>query len=439
MNHESDALLQRVRERLAERQSLLVAYSGGLDSCVLLHLLWRLRQQFPALSVRAVHIHHGLSAHAQEWVDHCRQQCLRWQIPLTVVRVTVAPELGGIEAAAREARYTALMAQLASGETLLTAQHLNDQCETLLLALKRGSGPAGLSAMASLSLFGQGELLRPLLDSARSTLEHYARQQGLTWIEDDSNGDERFDRNFLRLRVLPPLFERWPHFADACARSASLCAEQEQLLDELLQETLTQLSDAQGSLAIDGMISMSSPRRDAVLRRWLAAQGALMPSREQLRRLWHEVALSREDAEPRLQWGQVQVRRYRQRLYLLPLLASLRRHILPWSGEGALPLPDNLGFIDDHQDGILLRAPHSNEPLSVRFSAVGSFSIVGRQRSRQIKKLWQEFGIPPWERERIPLIYFGEQLMAAPGVFICKDAQARQGEATISARWVKTQ
>ena len=191
-------------------------------------------------------MHHGLSAFADRWVEHCRSRCADWQIPLTVTHVQVDARRG-IEAAARAARYAAFSTALTEGEALLTAQHLDDQSETFLLALKRGSGPAGLSAMAARAALGEHLLLRPLLGCSRQTLESYAQRHALTWIDDDSNQDTRFDRNFLRLQVLPQLNQRWPHFATAVARSAGLCAEQEQLLDELLAEPLQNLLAADRS------------------------------------------------------------------------------------------------------------------------------------------------------------------------------------------------
>ncbi len=185
----------------------------------------------------------------------------------------------------------------------MTAQHRDDQCETLLLALKRGSGPTGLSAMAPSSAFAGSRLLRPLLNETRESLRQWALAHQLSWIEDESNQDDTYDRNFLRLRVIPVLRERWPHFSEAVARSASLCAEQEQLLDEMLAAELASLVAEDGSLAIAPLATMSPPRRAALLRRWLAGQQAPMPAREVPERLWHEVALAREDASPCLRLG----------------------------------------------------------------------------------------------------------------------------------------
>ena len=261
-------------------RQFLVAFSGGLDSTVLLHQLVCWRERDPTLQLRAIHIHHGLSANADSWVAHCQQVCQHWQVPLVVERVTLADDGLGVEAHARQARYQAFRGALRPGEALVTAQHLDDQCETFLLALKRGSGPTGLAAMAASSGFAATRLLRPLLNTRRETLHQWALAHQLSWIEDESNQDDTYDRNFLRLRVVPQLNARWPHFSEAVARSASLCGEQEQLLDELLAEDLAKLVADDGSLAIDALASMSAPRRAALLRRWLARHSAPMHSRD---------------------------------------------------------------------------------------------------------------------------------------------------------------
>lgn len=421
---ENNQLLAHITEQLGAERRLLTAFSGGLDSSVLLHLLTQLRRQQPDIVLRAVHVHHGLSHLADNWVAHCQRQCERWQIPLAVHYVRLDDRSGGIEAAARTARYAAFSTTLQADEALLTAQHLDDQCETLLLALKRGSGPTGLSAMAARTRLGDNPLLRPLLGISRQQLETYARQHQLSWIEDDSNQDLRFDRNFLRLRILPLLNQRWPHFAAAAARSASLCAEQEQLLDELLAEQLSQLLHPDNSLELTGLQDCSPARRYALLRRWIALFGVTMPARDGMHRLWHEVALSREDAEPQLQLGDYQIRRFRRRLYLLPLLADLSDQQLPWSGRDALPLPDGLGMLVAGEGECRVRLPRQHEQVSVRFAAKGRVRIIGRSGSRPLKKLWQELAVPPWQRQRIPLLYYNDQLIAAIGVFVTEEGRA---------------
>ncbi|CNK35167.1 tRNA lysidine(34) synthetase TilS [Yersinia mollaretii] len=441
-------LLNPVFAQLGGNRDFLVGFSGGLDSSVLLHLLVCIRDQLiPELKVRAIHIHHGLNPLADNWVKHCQQQCERWQIPLEVVRVSIDPRHNGIEAAARTARYQAFSSHLAANEVLLTAQHLDDQCETFLLALKRGSGPAGLSAMAARMPFAHSQLLRPLLTFSREMLESYARTQQLQWIEDDSNQDDRFDRNFLRLRVLPLLNHRWPHFAQATARSAGLCAEQEQLLDELLADSLQQLKNHHSALSIEGLILASEAKRAAILRRWLGGEGASMPSQSQLQRLWLEVAMARPDAEPQLTLGAYQVRRFRQHLYLIPALKEINVDHLSWATvkdqaepPEPLVLPANLGVLSlTTSGGQAIRAADLGDEISIGFGLHGDVKIVGRHHSRQGKKLWQELGIPPWQRERIPLLYFGEQLIAAAGVFVTQAGQVKEGEPCWHLNWAKAE
>ncbi|WP_411909607.1 tRNA lysidine(34) synthetase TilS [Pectobacterium versatile] len=432
-----DGLLQTIVAQTAGCGSILLAYSGGLDSSVLLHLLVAVRQR-SGLPIRAAYIHHGLNPLADSWAEHCCQQCGRWQVPFASLPVKVEAQNGGIEAAARTARYQALQAHLQEGEALLTAQHLDDQSETFLLALKRGSGPAGLSAMAAQSMLGHHRLVRPLLGISRLQLEAYAQRHQLGWIEDDSNQDERFDRNFLRRQILPRLTQRWPHFPSAVARSAQLCAEQEQLLDELLEESLQALCQPDGALSIDGLAPLSPVRRFALLRRWLAQQGATMPAREQLQRLWDEVATSRQDAEPVLQLNQMQIRRFRQYLYLLPLMPSLKDRIILWQSPSCpLSLPDNLGTLLLADSGVAIRAPENGEAVSIRFSTSGTVHIVGRAHGRQIKKLWQELNVPPWWRDRTPLVFYNEQLIAAVGRFVTREGQVRENQPVWHIVWGK--
>jgi len=420
--------LRFLNKLLQPHTHLLVAFSGGLDSTVLLHQLVTLRDLHGSnFQIRAMHIHHGLSPYADEWAEHCQNVCAQWNVPLEVTRVKLADDGLGIEAHARTARYQALAETILPEEVLLTAQHLDDQCETFLLALKRGSGPAGLAAMPDRLPFGETELIRPLLGQTRKELEEWAEEHQLTWIEDESNQDDSYDRNFLRLRVIPEIQQRWPHFPQSVARSAQLCGEQEQLLDELLAEQLDVLIQVDGSLLIEPMLALSDIRRAALLRRWFARHKAAMPSRAALKRLWEEVATSRDDANPRLQFGNHEVRRYQGALYWLPVTQGLGDITLSWPAPFApLTLPDGLGILQCVANGQEVRAPLENEPVTVRFKASGQFHIVGRERGRSLKKIWQEFGVPPWQRERTPLLYYGEQLIAALGVFVTQNGKATE-------------
>lgn len=492
-----EVIRRRVAARVAPYGALLLAFSGGLDSTVLLDALTALRDGDDVLdgadapALRAVYVHHGLSRHADRWAAHCAHECRRRDVAFSTAHVVVVngtPE--GLEAAARSARYQALAATLGDDEVLLTAQHQDDQAETLLLALKRGSGPYGLAAMAADAPFRGRRLVRPLLEFGREDLKAYARARGLCWIEDYSNSDLRFDRNFLRLRILPPLRKRWPKFSAVAARSAQLCAEQERLLDELLAETLKALTLPDGSLRLTALTAMSDIRRSAVLRRWLASRGVRMPSRQKLTRLWQEVALSRRDAVAQMQLDDRQVRRFRDRLYVLPQLPALSDGvaIVPWPSQSErLRLPAGLGIIHRRPEGFnsvaqgianappmsdnnvpggrlnvdaaivaaggivvntdgvasaalpeaLVRAPKPDERVSVRFGPMrGLLYITGRRRGRTLKKIWQELSIPPWRRCSTPLLFYNEQLIAALGVFVTWEGAARESERQWHLFWL---
>ncbi|AJR07651.1 tRNA lysidine(34) synthetase TilS [Photobacterium gaetbulicola] len=402
----------------------VLALSGGMDSRVLLHLMGRYLERNPAASCKAVHVHHGLSTNADHWVELCAGWAKETGIDLVVERVSLA--LGkrtSVEQQAREARYAALRTHIQPGDILLTAQHADDQLETVLLALKRGSGPAGLSAMPQCTAFATGWHLRPLLDQPRAAIEQYAHQYSLEWVEDESNRDERYDRNFLRHQITPLLHARWPGIRKAVARSAALCAEQEALLQELLAEQLSKAISADQSLDI-ACLCADKPgnerRAKALLRYWLAAVGVKMPSQAQLDQIWYSVVLAKPDANPKVCWGEVEVRRFRSRLYVVRPWPAVSGDVVPLRLNEVSPLPASLGSLVLAESGHgQLRRPRPEEPLSVRFEPAGlEVQPVGRVGKRKLKKLFQEYGVPSWQRRRTPLLFYGEALAAVAGLFV---------------------
>ncbi|VFP79000.1 tRNA(Ile)-lysidine synthase [Candidatus Erwinia haradaeae] len=408
---------------LLNQRSVLIAYSGGLDSSVLLHQLVQLRDRSSDFNLRAAYIDHGLHDSSKLWIVHCQNQCNIWKVPLVVQSIQVNIKKYGLESSARQERYNALYRILLSEEVLLTGHHQDDQCETVLLALKRGSGPAGIAAMSPQRSQRGRHHFRPLLTYTRKALEELANHHGLIWIEDESNHNMRYDRNFLRLQVVPLLKKRWPYFSKTVSRSARLCGEQERLLDEFLSETLNSLIDSSNSLNYIPLLTMSYARRSALLRRWISYQyNGELPSCDGLQRIWTEVIMSRPDANPCLKIGLREVRRFRSRLYYIESRTSLIDVKLLWERPWKpLLLPDGLGQLTQSSNGIALRYPVTNISVNIRFYSCGIYKILGRSRSRSLKKIWQEYKIPPWKRTRIPLIFYGEVFIAAVGVFITLD------------------
>ncbi|PSU28875.1 tRNA lysidine(34) synthetase TilS [Photobacterium lutimaris] len=421
---------------VAKPARFVLALSGGLDSRVLLHLMGRYLQAHPEAGCKAVHVHHGLSPHADCWAERCAAWAAEAGIMIEIERVSlVLGKRMSVEQQARDARYAALQTHIGPGDVLLTAQHADDQLETVLLALKRGSGPAGLSAMPQRMAFASGWHLRPLLEYPRAAIEQYASEHHLDWVEDESNSDERYDRNFLRHQITPLLHGRWPGIRKAVARSAALCGEQEALLQELLADQLSEAISADQSLDIAGLHPDkpgSERRGKALLRYWLAEVGVKMPSQAQLEQVWHSVLLAKPDANPKVCWGEVEVRRFRQRLYVVQPWPDVSSSILPAVLNEACSLPSSLGslLLAESKDG-QLRLPQHDEPISVRFEPAGlEVQPVGRVGKRKLKKLFQEYGVPSWQRRRTPLIFYGEELAAVAGLFVVKAFAGKECDLT---------
>lgn len=393
-----------------------IAFSGGLDSTVLLHALASVRERLPC-TIRAVHVDHRLQPASTDWVRHCDRFCRELNLCFTALTVAASPARSeSPEAQARAARYRALAELLSHQDLVLTAHHQDDQAETLLLALLRGGGVHGLAAMPTVTRLGDGRLVRPLLAYARADLERYAEQHRLNWIDDPSNASLDYDRNRLRRQVIPLLRRRWPAVARTLARSAAHCAEAARVVDQAAANLLEQLCDDGATLPIPELRSLTPELRRATLRYWLRRRALPVPDSVHLKRVEREVLGARADADPLVAWGGCEIRRYRTRLYAL--------HPLPprpgagpgirWIGQ-ELALPQGLGRLQ-------WRGPVSDDneerhPVVVRFGLAGVRlrARPGGHR-RPLKKLFQEAGIPPWLRPYVPLIFADGTLIAIAGV-----------------------
>lgn len=404
----------------------LIAFSGGLDSTALLSLLAKQRENRPHFQLRAIHIHHGLSTNADQWALHCTQVCARLGIPLIIEKVNV-DNTNGIEAGAREARYQAIARHMQADEVLVTAHHLQDQTETFLLALKRGSGIQGLGAMQPKSAVYHLPVFRPLLNFSRQQLEDYVRSENLPWVEDESNGDTRYERNFLRNQVLPQLRKRWAYFDLAVQRSAQHCFEQQQLINELLAEQFSQIyQKTDRTLNIADFAKMSLLKQRALLRLWLSAWHLPMPSLVQLDQFIQDVIKARKDANPQFKLHDKIIRRYRHKLYITPPFADLTELRIDVTLNRPIELPDNLGVLKMTTDNQAVQVqwnhyettlPLTELPIQIRFAYAGKVRLTRNGVNEDIKKIWQQLQVPPWQRHRIPLIFYGETLKSAVGFF----------------------
>jgi tRNA(Ile)-lysidine synthase len=407
--------LRQVLEGLGCPPRLWIAYSGGCDSHVLLHACASLRETLPT-QVAVIHIDHGLNPASAHWAEHCRRVCADLGLAFQQKRAQIRQQPGAsLEASAKEARYQLLSQHLIQGEAVATAHHLDDQAETLLLALLRGSGVHGLAAMPAMAPLGQGLLLRPLLQFDRTALSDYARRHQLRWIEDPANQRFEHDRNRIRHQVLPLLRERWPAASRTLARSAAHCAEAAATVDDWADEQLDALHGrVPGSLSISALTGLERRVARQLVRRWIAQQGFRPPSTARLDRILSEVIRARADAMPLVAWHGCEVRRYRDDLFALAPLPTSPEGELLWVEGVTLNLPVGLGWLETQTMDSL---PF---PVRVDFTEPGLTCRAPDRPGRPLRKLLQEAGVPSWLRPLVPRLRAADgRLLLVPGLCGC--------------------
>ena len=412
--------------------SFIVAYSGGLDSHVLLHLLSACQ-----LPCRAIYIDHGLQAESQNWSAHCAAVCQQLNIAFQSISVNAVADKGeSPEASARAARYDALAKQMQPSDILLTAQHLQDQSETLLLQMLRTSGPAGLAAMPAVKAFAAGLHVRPLLMTERNELEDYARRHQLEWIEDPSNNDQRYDRNFFRRSIFPLLKKRWPSINQTLANVTLLQAEASELINDLAALDAEKVIDGD-TVDIKSLMKLSAARQRNLIRYWLQTCGLDAPTSKRLKEILGSMITAAEDKMPVVDWADTEVRRFKGKLYAMK---ALQHHdpeqIIQWNPERPLSLSDNNKLLAvDSESGLSSQLRQQN--LTVRYRTGGErIKPVGRAHTMDLKKLMQQAAIPPWQRNRIPLIYLDDRLIAVANYWVADGFKNKSG---IAGWLVKTQ
>ncbi|TYK65671.1 tRNA lysidine(34) synthetase TilS [Colwellia echini] len=472
---------------------LIIAYSGGVDSQVLLHALVQLKQQqLIRNEITVCHVNHGLSNNAEVWQNFAVKACEKYAVKLIVKAVNVqAQAQQSLEALARDARYDALKSLTDKPAIILTGHHSDDQSETFLLALKRGSGLKGLSAMLAQTNLAQHLLVRPLLDTSRQEIEHYAKANGLNWVEDESNSDISFDRNFIRQSIMPLLRKRWPSINTTINRSAEHCLAGQELLDELAEQDLQQCKASLDSLRIDELKALSTARFNNLLRYFMAQHPSyhcLMPNTEQINQVRMQLEAS-NDKTPEVKVGSHFFRRFKNALYLTPTYSDLSS----WQIEFDLfklltliqseqsekttnlelltqpdahkhvcqvTLPDHLGKVIFTAKNITATAtanvvinvqheradveklmpnillPNTGQQVSISFGHNNPKCLPHfRQHSRSVKKVLQELTIPPWQRKRIAFLYYDNVLVSALGYFVCKPFIASNNQPSLSVEF----
>lgn len=430
---EFERALGEIRTRVSlsgpAAQKIAIAYSGGLDSAVLLHLLHEYATQH-GIELFAFHVHHGLSANADQWLAHCQQQCADLNVAFDARRVQIAnQEKSGVEEAARHSRYAALgeMCRAHDVPLLLTAHHQDDQAETVLLQLLRGSGVAGLSGMDSSNhaadLLGDASLLmgRPLLQLARADLEKIVIKNAIAFVEDESNLDPRYARNALRHQVMPTLAQHFPGFQQRFARTAQHAQSAQRLLIELAEQDLTQCLDGE-CLDITKLKNFSADRIDNMLRYWFGVRGVRMPSTSWLNEMRTQLLEAKHDAQLCVTHADCHIRRHRDRVFITPKLDPETLEQPPvafdWKGEASIHFAEFSGtlFFEQTEQGIAVDWLRS-QPLTLQLRSGGErLKPAWNRPTKSLKYQYQACDVPAWERERLPLVFTGKQLLFAAGI-----------------------
>lgn len=429
-----DHLLNFLKTHVSPGQRLLLGLSGGLDSCVLLDLLIRAREHFD-FQLSAIHVNHGISPNAAEWAEFCDKLCSRRDISCHIAVIDVPRDTGlGIEAAAREARYSAMAA--CDEEIVIMAHHRDDQAETVLLQLLRGAGAAGVAAMPVMRMDQGKVLLRPLLDISRTQLHDYAHEHELAWIDDESNLDLAYDRNFLRHQIVPALEGRFSAAKVNLARSANHLGEAAALMEELAEEDGRKSINHSNQLDLGYLRSLSLVRAKNLLRWWLKREVGEVPNTAQLDQILKQLIHASADAQPRIDLGRKSLLRYRDRVYL-ESIGNNPFCIIDWHGQDALDLgkAGSLSFRQGVGDGISL-GRIAGAGLNIRFRHGGErFRVAAKRPMRSLKNLFQEAGIPPWRRDLVPLIYCHETLIMIPIIGITDEYRANKEELSLMVAW----
>lgn len=477
-------VLKQALNSIPDSEHYFVALSGGLDSSLLAVLAHRYLLQFRHASLTAIHVHHGISQHADSWQKHCEDICKCLGIELIAQQVSLKSPKKGVEEAARSARYGVFESVLPKGGVLLQGHHQNDQAETVLLRLMRGAGVTGMAGIPRTRSLNAASIHRPFLDVSKELLLKVAEGLGLSWVEDDSNVSREYDRNFVRHDVIPVLESRWRGAVSRLAMSANHCRESSELEDALAQIDIADMTYERfgSALSITKLARLSMSRQHNVVRYWLRQLGMGFPGEKRFLRIWAELLPARDDANPMIEWSQGVIRRYSGLLYALPQTAieSQARFLLSEREVGFIQAEDveqrgagaehnsikrpttvvfdeNLGgqryslrivecgpevdYLSTHDtplaDGCLMaRLPSESERVVVKFRQGGElFRPAGKAHHRPLKKHFHDHNVPPWLRDSVPLLYYNDSLVAVGQLLVAEGFQPQGESESLEIKW----
>lgn len=413
----------KIKKKIIKYKKFLLGYSGGIDSTVLLYKLIEIKKKYK-IQIRAIYIDHQIHLESKKWGLHCKKICKKNNIPFIYKKIFLNIKKKNIEAQARHKRYKMFHKNLKPKEILLTGHNLNDQCETLLLAIKRGSGPKGLSGIAHKKKFFNNYIIRPLLNFSRKKIKKWAQLKKIEWIEDKSNQDISYERNFLRHQIIPLFVQKWKYFLKSCLRTTKLIYTEHQLLKKFIQPILKKNLFQKNILKISDIKKMDKNIQFFIIRKWIHLQGMKMPTLKFLKSILKNIIYNKKKINPKIKFQNYEIWNYRNKLILKKSTSDIKKYIIFWHNiKKKLILPKKNGYLkiknkNTKKDVLNVRAPKKKQLVNIRFDTDQKIQVSKKiKKFKKIKELFNTFKIFPWKRKKIPLLFYDNKFISAIGIF----------------------
>ncbi|BGI51324.1 MAG: tRNA lysidine(34) synthetase TilS [Buchnera aphidicola (Ceratovacuna japonica)] len=417
-------LIKSILKYIKKNQKILIAYSGGLDSTVLLHQLIILKKKkLKKIKIRAIHINHNISKNSKYWKKHCIKECKKNKIKLILKKIKKKYK-NNLENNLRKERYKIIKKELLEDEIIITGHHLNDQCETLLLALKRGSGPNGLSGIRKSTFLGNKKqlLIRPFIKINKKKLENWAIKKKIKWINDESNLNTYFERNFIRLKIIPILEKRWPFILNNFYRTSKICQKNQKTLNFFINPILKKCKINKTEIKIEKIKIFPKEIGILIIRNWIYKLIKKFLSYKKINQIYKDFILCKNNKMSSISFKKYKIQKYKNIIYYIRKTNNIKNKIIfchyPFK---KICLPYKLGILEVNKKGMKIPAPKKNDLVNIRFQFQGKIKIDERNRSCKIKKIWKYLKIPNIYHNNIPLLFYNENFISAIGIFIVID------------------
>ncbi|CAL4318856.1 tRNA lysidine(34) synthetase TilS [Buchnera aphidicola] len=400
-------------------QKILLSYSGGLDSTVLLYQLLKFTNKYPFIKIRAIYIDHQINPQSDIWNQHCKQVCKKKKIEFISKKIKIQNQKN-IQSIARKLRYQAIKESILPEEILVTGHHLNDQCENLFLSLKRGSGLNGISGISYVSIFHKKQnIIRPLLPYSKIELKNWAVLNKIKWIEDDSNLCDKYDRNFIRNKIIYKIQKKWPFFIKNCFKSMKICKNEIKSLNEFLDTMLKKYSTFNNILHTKIFKNIKTNTKILLIRRWIYLYQKIIISYKKTQEIYQFlINHDNEKTKHKVNIQNFQINKYKNQLFQIPINPSIKNLILFWKESNKpLKLPQELGNINQDPNGTKIIHPKKNDLVNIRFQTEKKI-LIHEKYKKKIKIIWQENNIPPWMRNKIPCLFYNNELVSILGILV---------------------